>query len=406
MTEILKIIQPYSEYIGGVISLVAIFLPTIPKIKKKFSAGSIAGIVLTLGIFGTFIGVLIGLSSFNLADDAIGIQGLINSLKLAFMTSVSGMTSNLLIRFSLGPWSWPPEKSAEKEPVDLLITEVVRMTKAIAGDNESSLITQIVKLRTESSDTINSLKSELVSEQKELRSSFDQFARSMVENNQKALIEALNGIIQEFNTQLNEQLGGNFKYLNESIGKLNEWQRLYTEKASITARKMIEMVDRFEELSPIVQKTSESIQLWGLAQDEFGKTVNDVSGGIKNLVNTSRTLANEIPNVTNELSEITKGISEAVKSNDSNNREMIQEIAKKQQEVLTSFRDNIDRMIEEANNQIVDYREKTDKELEKSINSLGAGMISMSQAFVEKYGALKNIIEELDKSLSQTKNRR
>ena len=62
-------------------------------------------------------------------------------------------------------------------------------------------------------------------------------------------------------------------------------------------------------------------------------------------------------------------------------------------------------MIAEANKQIVDYRERTDKELEKTIESLGTGMISMSQAFVEKYGALKEVIQNLDKELVSLKNK-
>ena len=62
-------------------------------------------------------------------------------------------------------------------------------------------------------------------------------------------------------------------------------------------------------------------------------------------------------------------------------------------------------MIAEANKQIIDYREKTDKELEKTIESLGTGMISMSQAFVEKYGNLKEVIQNLDKELVTLRNK-
>ena len=43
------------------------------------------------------------------------------------------------------------------------------------------------------------------------------------------MIEALRQVIQDFNKHLVEQFGDNFKALNESVGKMNEWQVLYKE---------------------------------------------------------------------------------------------------------------------------------------------------------------------------------
>ena len=40
---------------------------------------------------------------------------------------------------------------------------------------------------------------------------FKSFAEKMVENNQKAIIEALQEVIKDFNTKLNNQFGENFK---------------------------------------------------------------------------------------------------------------------------------------------------------------------------------------------------
>ncbi len=51
----------------------------------------------------------------------------------------------------------------------------------------------------------------------------------MAENNSKALIEALEQVIRDFNTQLSEQFGENFKQLNEAVGALLVWQDQYRE---------------------------------------------------------------------------------------------------------------------------------------------------------------------------------
>ena len=79
-------------------------------------------------------------------------------------------------------------------------------------------MTQVQKLRTTVDDG-----------QKELIKEFKDFAEHMVENNQKAIIEALENVIKDFNEKLTEQFGENFKQLNEAVEKLVDWQDRYKE---------------------------------------------------------------------------------------------------------------------------------------------------------------------------------
>lgn len=87
---------------------------------------------------------------------------------------------------------------------------------SIAGDGESTIITQLQKLRTSMSDHMSSLSQ-----------SFSEFAQKMADNNSKALIEALEEVMRDFNTKINEQFGDNFKQLNEAVGRMLEWQQAY-----------------------------------------------------------------------------------------------------------------------------------------------------------------------------------
>ena len=63
--------------------------------------------------------------------------------------------------------------------------------------------------------------------QSELITEFKNFAEHMVENNQKAIIEALEGVIRDFNNNLTEQFGENFKELNVAVKALVDWQENY-----------------------------------------------------------------------------------------------------------------------------------------------------------------------------------
>ncbi|PFP21772.1 hypothetical protein COJ96_25520, partial [Bacillus sp. AFS073361] len=74
------------------------------------------------------------------------------------------------------------------------------------------------------------MRQEQVDELRSLRTSFETFSQKMAEDGSKALIEALKEVIRDFNTQINEQFGENFKHLNASVEKLVIWQQQYKEE--------------------------------------------------------------------------------------------------------------------------------------------------------------------------------
>ena len=57
-------------------------------------------------------------------------------------------------------------------------------------------------------------------ENSELILAFKEFSNYMLEENSKAFIEALNKTIRDFNINLVETFGSNFKQLNEAVAKL------------------------------------------------------------------------------------------------------------------------------------------------------------------------------------------
>ena len=55
------------------------------------------GIIGSLGIFGTFVGIFFGLLGFNTDDISGSIPPLLNGLKTAFFTSIVGMVLSILL---------------------------------------------------------------------------------------------------------------------------------------------------------------------------------------------------------------------------------------------------------------------------------------------------------------------
>ena len=66
-----------------------------------------------------------------------------------------------------------------------------------------------------------------------MRQDLNDFAKKVAEANTTAFIEALKQAIADFNQNLTEQFGENFSKLNESVGKLLEWQNDNAQEVSI-----------------------------------------------------------------------------------------------------------------------------------------------------------------------------
>lgn len=196
-------------------------------------------VLATIGVLGTFTGILIGLLDFDVDAVDESVPSLLAGLKIAFVTSIVGIAAAIVFRLlrALLPTGDPADAATPEKIHDVLndirndgrttaaqvAEQLGGLRAAIAADGDGSLLTQIQKLRATTQDGHG----EMVRE-------FREFAAHMVENNQKAIVEALEGVIRDFNNNLTEQFGENFKELNSAVGALVSWQenyRLYVDAA-------------------------------------------------------------------------------------------------------------------------------------------------------------------------------
>ena len=217
-----------------IISLVFV-LAIRARFTEQFKSLDSAGPTLlpTLGVLGTFVGIALGLLDFDVSNIDKSVPPLLEGLKVAFMTSIIGLGAAILLRAvqiatprpeteetEVTPEVIHTDLTAIKEGIDTAAAQqqesLENLRTSISAEGDSSLLTQVQKLRTDFKDGQN-----------ELTREFRQFAETMAENNSKALIEALEQVIRDFNTQLNEQFGDNFKQLNEAVSALLTWQENY-----------------------------------------------------------------------------------------------------------------------------------------------------------------------------------
>ena len=269
--------------------------------KKNFRS-----VIVSLGIFGTFLGILSGLDGFSKGDILKDINNLLGSLRLAFETSVIGIFLSVVLSIKgMFTKSDNSAKPINKQIVDSLnkissqssefieslnlIRQTISSGQGSVDEKLSSIISSLdvtmKKTSDQSSEFIESLnlirqtisdgQGSVDEKLSSISSSLDVTMKKISEGATKNIIEALNTVISDFNNNLTEQFGSNFKQLNEAVFKLVEWQENYkthledTEKRLDTLNQNIEqninhsnsLTQNFEKISVISHDLASIIKI-------------------------------------------------------------------------------------------------------------------------------------------------
>lgn len=233
----------------------------------------------SLGILGTFVGIVIGLLGFDTADIDGSIGPLLAGLKTAFITSLAGMFMAIVFKILDGtgliaaptPAEEPESATPEQVLGSMMRQEraLTKMTTAIAGDEETTLISQIRLLRSDQADAQKALREEIRGQketfsefQDRLWSQMETFAEMLSKSATEQVINALKEVITDFNKNLTEQFGDNFKRLDEAVEKLVEWQenyRVQLEQMSEQYSEGVKAIDHTRELVGQIEADTKKI---------------------------------------------------------------------------------------------------------------------------------------------------
>jgi hypothetical protein len=355
-------------------------------------------ILTTMGIFGCFVGIALALLNFDPKDVTNSVPELLNGVKTAFWASVCGVFGALLIkmrqRFGAAPIqsSGDESKSASIEDV---VSAIGLLRKSISGENDSSLISQIKLLRQEQNDhAIN------------LRKSLDEFADKVSELGSKALIEALEKVIRDFNTQLNEQFGENFKQLNFAVEKLVIWQQQYKDELDnlqevqkesssnlkISADSFKAVVERAESYTESAVKLEELLVGF---KSQYAVMLQSQESLAKVLID----MKSVEPSFSAKLEDLTQTFKNSTTALADETKKQIQSLGELLDKTVPELQIKINEQIASTNEQLKKNFETLDKnleaELEKSIVGLGQQLASLSEKFVQDYTPLTERLREV-----------
>jgi len=212
----------------------------------------------TLGIFFCFTGIAWGLLNFDASDVRYSIPRLLEGIRTSFWASVAGIFWALTIKARLAIWGDAKLAVTANNQQGATLNDVAeylaRLNSALAGKEDSTLLGQIKLLRSDSNYRLD-----------RLNATFEVYSEKIAEANSRALVRALQSVVRDFNAQVNDQFGENFKHLNAAVEKLVTWQARYEHQLvsliaqeTETRKSMTEAAARFTEL---VKKSTEFTEI-------------------------------------------------------------------------------------------------------------------------------------------------
>jgi hypothetical protein len=355
-------------------------------------------ILTTLGIFATFLGIAFGLSEFDANNIQASVPALLGGLKTAFWASVAGVGGALLLKFRHQFFdrivSDGTSENGEVTGADLarLLSGI---QTALVGNEETSLITQIKLMRSDTNDRLDALKAAHLQALQELSKMGSQ-----------ALVEALRDVIRDFNAKITEQFGDNFKALNEAVGKLLEWQDRYRDHIEKSETALDALLTHMAKAATDYGSLVSSSQSFTAVASDLGRMLEGLSDQKDRLVQLSRSLAellikasDSLPAVESKIMELTAQLSNAVQDNQKSISAALSENALQLKNAIQSSHQGFVTTNTEANKQVTELMTKTKEqishldaalteELKKSLESLGRQLAALSERFVSDYGPL------------------
>lgn len=362
----------------------------------------------TLGVLGTFVGIALGLLDFDVRNIDESVPQLLAGLKVAFLTSILGLATSIVLKAVQTLTPEPETEEAEvtpevihaalkaiREGIDKAASQerdlLEDLRKSVSADSDSSLLTQIQKLRTDFKDGQN-----------ELTKEFRQFAETMAENNSKALIEALEQVIRDFNTQLNEQFGDNFKQLNEAVSALLTWQENYREHVEALEHR----------LEAAVQATESSEQALREIEDHTKQipvtlqSLQDILKGLDEHLETVAELKDKaikaFPVIDDNLAKLTNRLGESVQQAIQRSDKALQlqqdahtklhhgfdQLLENAQQTQKQFEDTLKETLSRIEKELEELNPRMERTLHQSIEIMGGHLASLSEKFVADYTPL------------------
>lgn len=390
-----------------VLVLLVVFLTALVSAARGRAPGFVhyaPNLLTTVGILGTFVGILIGLLGFDVTDIDGSIAPLLDGLKTAFITSLVGMFLAILFKGLDSTGKLRPRQERETSehvgPEDIYAElraqrdATEKLAQSIAGDEDSALISQIRLMRSDNNEQSKAVLAAFDESEKNQKQRLDEFSRDLwkkldqvaemlSKSATEQVINALKDVVADFNKNLTEQFGENFKRLNAAVEDLVQWQENYREQ-------LAQMNDQYSYGVQAITQTAQSI--------------DEISNHTQQIPETMNKLRTVMQAANHQLQELERHL------------EVFREMRDRAVEAVPQIRDQMDQMVsdvssatKDAGEKIMDATEKTRdaivsgaEEFENRVTTTNKGLVTASDALSQNSDRIR---EQLDDTLKDLNDR-
>ena len=364
------------------------------KFWQSFSANAPAYLT-SLGIFFTFVGIFIALLAFNVEDINRSIPRLLEGLQVAFLSSVAGIGGSVIYRV-IRPIRQNAIEADEVSAGEIL-NELINLNKgsesikdALVGEGDASLSTQMGKLRND----------------------FRDFAEKVSEDGSKALIEALEEVMRDFNAKINEQFGDNFKQLNEAVYALLEWQKEHKQQVeNLTeifreTQKGIDLVkSNIELIENSTGKIPDQISKVENAFEATDKRMEELYTGLGSLSEMRSKAEEALPHIEKNINRMTEGLETNVNKQMESVKEIFESQANQSNQMQEKFTGVVD-SLNMAADDLLKTTQKTSDQVKGIIDDFQTQQSNLSKELQEtlrsSVGDIENVLNQSVSSLDQS----
>ncbi|HAS8421897.1 TPA: hypothetical protein I7747_04695 [Vibrio vulnificus] len=400
--------------------VVACILAFVGK-APRFTA-STTNILTSLGILGTFAGIVVGLMEFNPTDIDGSIESLLAGLKTAFLTSLVGMAASIIYKAILGTIPQKGEdaiKGVGPEEIFQVMSQQLRTSNellaSIKGEEDTSLVSQLKILRTDINDgqkeqtAYQNLKiTQTEKFQVTLWQKMDEFGDLLSKSATEQVINALKEVIVEFNDKLTEQFGENFKRLDESVKKLVDWQENYKDQLADMATKYQLGVDAISSTEKSVASINERAEAIPATMEKFHQVMELGHGQVKELEHRLEAFKDlrdkaveAMPQIREQMDNTMSVIGESVKAASTHYESMLQE----SQSIIDNFSSTATQSVEVMRVNLEEGAAKVSNELENRAVEIGGRLAEASNDIQEQVGTATGGLYNMTNYLTDTTER-
>lgn len=394
--------------IAIIILLTAYFHGPVYSLRTVNAAPSI---LTSIGIFGTFLGVALGLMDFDTQDIEGSVPQLIEGLKTAFWSSIAGLLAAMSIKLR-HVIKHVRNVESETQYTGATVDDLATLLGDIRSQLQKSGLTEIGPKLAASNQGLEQHLGRL-------ESVIGQYQNKMVEANSSALTKAITELMTGFNDRITVQYGDNFKQLNQAVGRMLEWQDNYKDelarlleqqrangdvldKATEAYQTMVQHTQAFNEVSEKLGDVMTGLQQQSVALgsylDSLASLVSKASDGLPALEGRILALTDELAHGIQESHrQMNHLLSNTAKTIENTVITVNQQLVGDMQQVNEAHQQVTLKMLERNEQQLIRIDAGMEKELTHALQTFGCQLTALSEKFVSDYQPLteklKTVVE-------------